>query len=309
MAGFDLVDHRDLDDLATIEFESPKGLSAVAGGIIHAEAVTSAHQMAWLMESAIREEVVIDDSSGAMVLRRGPVQPAPDAAAELHRIFDGRESVTLGKYDKEFAKAWQSVKTRLEDWRRQSDLWDPEGGSRRTVVLVVGLLIALAGLVAVIVSAVFANRTGGAWVVALIVSGIVCGAGLAMAIRSWELFVRTPEGSARYLQVESFRRFIAGSEAKHAEAAARMGLLRQYTAWAVALGELSHWSKAVETAAAVPGSAVNTSGINSLAYVAMASSLSSSVSKATVAPSSSSGGGGGGGFSGGGGGGGGGGSW
>ncbi len=308
MAGFDLVDHQDLDDLATIEFESPRGLSAVAGGIVHAESVTGAHQMAWLMECAIREEVVLDDSSGTLVLRRGPAAPAPDAVAELARIFNGRDSVALGKYDKEFSKAWQSVKSRLEDWRRQSDLWDPEGGRRRTTVLVLGLVIALVGLGGVVLSAVFANRSGGAWVVALIAGAVVCGVGLAMTIRSWELFVRTPEGSARFLQVESFRRFIAGSEAKHAEAAARMGLLRQYTAWAVALGELDHWSKAVQAAAAVPNSAVNTTGFNSLAYVAVASSLSSAVTKASVAPSSSSSGGGGG-FSGGGGGGGGGGSW
>ena len=133
---------------------------------------------------------------------------------------------------------------------------------------------------------------------------LLAGAGLTAALRSWELLVRTAQGSAIWLRVESFRRFIANSEVRHAESAARMGLLRQYTAWAVALDELDHWTEAVEAAALEPSSSFSSSD---LAFVAAAPSFSSATTSTFTAPSSSGGGGGGG--VGGGGGGGGGGSW
>ena len=89
----------------------------------------------------------------------------------------------------------------------------------------------------------------------------------------------------------------------HAEEAAKRGVLREYTAWAVAVGEIDRWARAVSASSAIPQDA----GLN---YVHMAPLLASSTSSASTAPSSSSsGGGGGGGSVGGGGGGGGGGSW
>jgi uncharacterized membrane protein len=104
------------------------------------------------------------------------------------------------------------------------------------------------------------------------------------------------------LRVESFRRFLAGSEAYHAEEAAKRGLLREYTAWAVAVGEIDRWARAVSASSAIPQDA-------GMSYVHMAPLLAASTSSASTAPSSSSSGGGGGGSVGGGGGGGGGGSW
>jgi uncharacterized membrane protein len=103
--------------------------------------------------------------------------------------------------------------------------------------------------------------------------------------------------------VESFRRFLASSEASHAEEAARRGVLREYTAWAVAVGEIDRWERAVSSSSAIPAQA-------GLGYVHMAPLLLVNSQASTTAPSSSGGGGGfGGGSVGGGGGGGGGGSW
>ena len=87
-----------------------------------------------------------------------------------------------------------------------------------------------------------------------------------------------------------------------------MGLLRQYTAWAVALDELDHWTESVEAAAADPTSSSNFSS-RDMAFIALAPSFSSATRSTFTAPSSSGGGGGGGGGVGGGGGGGGGVSW
>ena len=126
------------------------------------------------------------------------------------------------------------------------------------------------------------------------------------------LLVRTEAGTALWLRVESFRRFLENSEARHVTEAAERGVLRHYTAWAVALGESRAWTDAVEAAAAADpdlGDRIT----HDLAFVAVGSHIGRATSTTTTAPASSGGGGwSGGGFSGsvgGGGGGGGGGSW
>jgi uncharacterized membrane protein len=59
---------------------------------------------------------------------------------------------------------------------------------------------------------------------------------------------RSAQGSALALRTESFRRFLHASEGKHVEWAWSQGLLRDYSAWAVALGEADAWSEALERA-------------------------------------------------------------
>jgi hypothetical protein len=156
---------------------------------------------------------------------------------------------------------------------------------------------AVAGLLLTAQSAVWAARSGPGWLALVAVGGLLAGAGAAAAVRAWELRVRTPAGSGLWLRTESFRRFLAGSEAHHAEEAARRGHLREYTAWAVAVGELDRWSRAVagsSTARADPVAA---------RYPLLAPALVSGTSGSSARPSSSgSGAGGGGGVGGGGGG-------
>jgi uncharacterized membrane protein len=104
--------------------------------------------------------------------------------------------------------------------------------------------------------------------------------------------------------VESFRRFLHSSEGYHAEEAAKRGVLREYTAWAVAVGEVDHWRRAMAAAVNVPPDPM------AMTYATMTPLLLSSTHSAATAPSSSGGGGSfGGGSVGGGAGGGGGGSW
>jgi uncharacterized membrane protein len=164
---------------------------------------------------------------------------------------------------------------------------------------VVGTLAAIGG-------GALANRYGAPWLALAAVGGALAGAGLAAALRAWELRVRTPAGSAAWLRVESFRRFLAGSEAYHAEEAAKRGVLREYTAWAVAVGEIDRWQRSVAAASIPPA-------VAGVSYAYMAPLLLASTTSSATAPSSSGGGGFGGGFGGGsvggGAGGGGGGSW
>ena len=107
---------------------------------------------------------------------------------------------------------------------------------------------------------------------------------------------RTATGSALALRSESFRRFLAASEGRHVDWAWQQGLVREYSAWAVALGAAEAWSKAVK-ASNIPDPQVALSG-PLLLY-----SAGAAFSSSHTAPSSSGGGGGGGGVGGGGGGG------
>jgi hypothetical protein len=215
-------------------------------------------------------------------------------AAVLDTAFAGRDAVELKSYDPNFAAAWRQLQSQLLAWRDTSGMWDPGGGGRKAIVRVFGIIGAVAGAVGAGFGGALANQRGPAWLVLAALAGAVAGAGLAAALRAWELRVRTPAGTAAWLRVESFRRFLATSEAYHAEEAAKRGVLREYTAWAVAVGEIDRWRRAVSAASIAPETA-------GLAYAYMAPLLLSSTTSAATAPSSSGGDGfGGGGFGGGG---------
>ncbi len=306
-----LVDHGQLDQLASTEFTPPRGLTAWQGGVLHREGVDGDHQVAWLLERAIAGEVRIDgpgrgddgdvDADEMTLVRQRAAADGRDEEV-LDQLFGPRSAVSLGGYDKQFAAGWTALGNRLDEWQERSPLWDPAGDERRRRSLGLGAVAAVLGLVLLVIGAVLANRSGPTWLVGVAIGAAAGGAGLAMLVRSWELRVRTPAGSGLWILTESFRRFIEGSEASHVEEAASRGRLREYTAWATALGEADHWADAVSQADVDPG--IEPAGL----YLAgLAPHLGSATTSAATAPSSS--GGGGGGSVGGGGGGGGGGSW
>ncbi len=296
------VDHDELASLASTEFAPPKGLDAWQGGVLYAEGVSKDHQVAWLLERAIAGEIEIDGEEDDLTLHLLEVDSSEPQA--LKALFGGRKSIDLSEYDEQFAGGWDSLGNRLRRWHADSEYWYPEGERKRRRALWFGVPLTLLGLIGVVVFAVLANRIGPAMLVGVGAAGLVAGTGIGLALRSWELRIRTPEGSGLWILIESFRRFIHNSDAQHVDAAAKQGMLLDYTAWAVALGEVDRWSKAVKEAQAQGMSIAP----QALYYSAMAPNLGSATSSAVTAPSKSSGGGGGG-FSGGGGGGGGGGSW
>ena len=105
---------------------------------------------------------------------------------------------------------------------------------------------------------------------------------------------RSATGSALALRTESFRRFLAASEGRHVEWAWDNNVLREYSAWAVALGAADAWTKAVESSN-IPHPELALRG------PLLVHTSSRSFDTSRVPPSSSGGGGGfgGGGFSGG----------
>jgi len=306
-APVDRIDERRLGELATTEFEAPRGMSAVEGAVLLDESVKDHHQAAWLLESATRGEILIEGDMQAATLVRTDKPAHPTAEPVLLRMFRGRQSLNLTEYDSGFANGWQKMKQDIKRWQHGADYWDRTGHRRRDAIRVLGLIGMVLGLGVTAFGAVGANRGGGSWLAVVVFGAGLAGMAGAGLIHSWELLIRSPDGSARWLQIESFRRFLHESEARHVQEAAERGLLREYTAWAVALDEADRWTLAVASANRADPTMQSRMG-NDLAFIALGSSLSHSTHTAATQPSSS--GGGGGGFSvGGGGGGGGGGSW
>jgi uncharacterized membrane protein len=115
-------------------------------------------------------------------------------------------------------------------------------------------------------------------------------------------------GCELWLRVESFRRFLAGPQADHLQEAAKQGVLGQYTAWAVAIGEIDRWCSVVAASAWCDSDPAGRRYSRMAPYLPLAA-RSSAVEPASSGSSSGGGGGWSGGGSGGGAGGGGGGSW
>jgi len=307
-APIERIDEKKLGELATTEFEAPRGMSAVEGAVLLDETVKDHHQAAWLLESALRGEILIEGHMEAATLVRTDSTAHPTAEPVLNRMFRSHQSLDLTEYDSDFAAGWQQMKRDISRWQSGASYWDRNGHRRRKSVRALGTFGTIIGLGITIFGAAAANRNGGTWLAVAAIGAAISGLSATAVIHSWELLIRSPDGSARWLQIESFRRFLHDSEAHHVEEAAERGLLREYTAWAVALDEADRWTLAVAAANRADPTMQSRMG-NDLAFIALGASLNRSAHVAHVQPSSS-GSGGGGGFSvGGGGGGGGGGSW
>ena len=305
--GSRLLDEEELAGLATIEFEPPRDMSAVEGALLLREEVLDEHLSAWLLEAAIRGEIDIS-ADYPLVITHGTAPPHPSVHQILDRMFDGRSSIKLGSYDADFTKGWNQLKGELGDWLHGSAHWDTAGRQRQTVVRIAGALALVIGLGIGGFAVADAARTGLGPAPLIAAGAAIAGAAIGAIRSSFELLVRTETGSALWLRVESFRRFLENSEARHVEEAAEKGVLRHYTAWAVALGETRAWTRAVEAATDGDPKVRSTIG-QDLAFLHVGSSITSATKSASTAPSSSDSGGGFSGGSGGGGGGGGGGSW
>ncbi len=319
------ISPHELAGMASIEFAPPKELTSWQGGLLAAEQVLDAHKVAWLLEAAIAGHLSLDEHDGTITLTRlealpppppgaPPIQPVPpippgassgsSASGGIESLlevgFAGRPTITLGSYDKSFAAMWTGLGHELTTWMAASPLWEQRGRTRQRAARILGGLATVVGLVAIAAATFGVATQGNAFLPVVGLAGVVAGLGLAAVTAAFELMVRTPPGSGLWIRVESFRRFLHDSEGPQAEEAAKRGVLRQYTAWAIALDEVHHWSKAVEAAGADIGN-VDRGG---LGYVAMAPLLMNSTRTASVAPHASGGVGGGvgGGFGGGGGG-------
>ena len=293
-----------LAELATIEFVPPRGLEPWQAAAVLRESIDDATVAAWFAEMIATDALVISDDDGTVELRRGPDTSRLSAVdlGHLHRLFAGGDVVELGEYDPAFTATWKAIMAEQRAFVGAAGWWSRggPGGRVTTPAKVVGVLVAVLVALALVVVGVIALGTdfwlaiSSPWLA--VIAGFLVPLVVAAGAYSTMFPARTATGSALALRSESFRRFLAASEGKHVDWAWQQGLLREYSAWAVALGAADAWTKAVQSSNIADPQVA-------LAGPLLVHSAASSFSSARTAPSSSGGGGGGGGVGGGGGGG------
>ncbi|MGI8757202.1 MAG: DUF2207 family protein, partial [Acidimicrobiales bacterium] len=288
-----------LGALATIEFAPPQHIEPWQGALVLRERIDDELVTAWFSGAVAHEWVTIESDGPDTLLAPGPKlrQADPLTGQILARAFGGRSDLTLGSYDKPFGDAWKAVREAQQQWARTSGWWrsHPPGTKRgtrgqpasRIIAVMIGLWCAFPVLGFLGVALLLVGGFGG-WV-ALAVVALGLPALAARFVYAPLLPGRSSAGSAYALRTESFRRFLEGSEGQHVEWAWSQGLLRQYSAWAVALGAADAWSRAM-AASSVPPAEVNLA--SPLLVHSMGSSFSSTYNQPTSSGSSGFGGGG-----------------
>jgi hypothetical protein len=216
------VDAGELEEMTTIEFAPPAGLSPAHGGIILREQVETEHKVAWLIQGAVDGVIEIDDRDGTRLTRIAGAPATADQQVVFSQMFTSSPTLELGSYDRSFASGWATLSSQLSAWRAGSGLWDTRADARRIGAMGLGVLAAVVGAVGALAGGLLAGigASSAVWIGLAVAGGLLAGAGLAAAVGGWELRVRTAAGSALWLRVESFRRFLAQSEGYHADEAA-----------------------------------------------------------------------------------------
>jgi uncharacterized membrane protein YgcG len=291
-----LVADSEMGELATIEFVPPTGVSPWQGNVLLRERIDDDTVSAWFSGLSAHDVLTITkggDDGDTVVLGKGPKFAAADPtdAPVLAQLFADGDTVELDGYDKDFATAWRSARAQVDRTIATSGWWKrlpPSGGSgcagRMSLpVLIFGAvwLFILGGSLLTALLGVFSGPIGA------IIFGLAVPAIAAFAVYHSMLPARSAEGSALALRTESFRRFLTASEGRHVEWAWEHGVLREYSAWAVALGTADTWQRAM-AATSIPPTEMST---GPLLLWTMAPAFHSGF----TTPSSSGGGGGGGG--------------
>jgi uncharacterized membrane protein YgcG len=291
-----LVADDDMGDLATTEFAPPRGIDPWEAQVLLTEDCGNDAVEAWLSGLVGKEALDIEEQGKHLSLSSGPkrAELAGADAGLLDAILEISDPYVTGEYDSSFATAWSAVHSHQVDQIDKSGWWkhmspgkglDLGSGSPFAIAMLIVFIVIWAGWTVSAFVGLFAS-----WLVA-IAAGLIFPAVVAYFVYRALLPARSAQGSALALQAESFRRFLHASEAQHVEWAWSKGLLREYSAWAVALGEADAWSRALDRAN-VPAPAHAAAGPIIIHHHA------SSMRSTRTAPSSS--GGGGGGFGGGG---------
>lgn len=284
---FELVADDRLDDLVTTEFAPPSGIEPWEGRALLTETVDSDTVAAWFSGLIAYEAVELQRDPPVVSAGSKLHELAADDRNRVQALFAAGPTLPLDGYRPAMRTLWHDQQAVLLQRVRARNWWVSSGpGSlpQWPVAVPVSVGVALLGL-----GAAWFFGMWGAWWVALALAVAVPGAAALVAYAPL-LAVRSVAGSAMALRTESFRRFLQASEGRHVDWAWSHGLLREYSAWAVALDAADAWSRAVG-ASSVPPTASN--DVSPLTVFWVASALQHS----TVPPSTSGSGGSGGGFS------------
>ena len=240
-----------MEALATIEFVPPKGIEPWQGAVLLNERLDRGTTAAWISGVVAKDGLTLSKDGDEVTIRRGPKYDQLDADSQklISQMLDFGEELTLGTYNANFGKAWATIQTLERDGIATSGWWKRlppgsvgGGGSASTwvVLVVIGFVFFGAGSLITALLGLFHGKVA-ALLFALVVPTVA-----AYFIYKVMLSARTATGSALALRAESFRRFLAASEGQHVDWAWKQGLLREYSAWAVALGAADAWGRALE---------------------------------------------------------------
>ena len=243
------VDTPELASLATPSSRLPSDLTPSQGAILLANNGLNFWDMAdWVAEQAAAgtigleapDEATDDEPEKSVVLVRRQ-DGEGFAQVVLDEAFDGRQRLTLGRYDSQFARASTLVKEHLTAWRESSALWDQALARRARLARRLGLVAGLGGIALAVIGASMAATAGTAALVMAGAGAALGVAGFCVSYSSWGEKVLSPEGTAAWLQVESLRLYLTRSEPDDDDLPTdRFG---EYAAWAVALSASEEWTR------------------------------------------------------------------
>lgn len=244
-----LVADSKMDELATIEFVPPKGVEPWQGAVLLNERIDRSTVSAWVSGHVAKDALTLTKDGDTLVLGKGPKVGALDADARalVDRLLDHQDELTLGTYNASFGSAWNDIVSLEKETIAGSGWWkrvtpgtsSGSGLSTWVVLIVIGMVFFGVGSAVIALLGVFRNA------IAAMVFDVVVPAVIAHFVYKALLPARSATGSALALRAESFRRFLAASEGKHVDWAWKQGLLREYSAWAVALGAADAWGRAL----------------------------------------------------------------
>jgi uncharacterized membrane protein YgcG len=247
-----LVADSKMDEMVTIEFVPPKGIDPWQGAVLLNEKFDRTTVASWVSGLVAKDAITLTQEDGGLVIRRGPHfdQLDGETRALAEQMLDYGDELELGTYNANFGAAWGKIAVLERDAIAQSGWWKrlPPGSARSggsaSAFLVFGIIAFFVFGAGSFVSAflgVFSSKVG-ALIFAVLMPLI-----FANFLYAFMLPARSATGSALALRAESFRRFLEASEGKHVDWAWKQGLLREYSAWAVALGAADAWGRALAT--------------------------------------------------------------
>ncbi len=245
-----MVPDSKMDDLATIEFVPPKGIAPWQAAVLVNERVDRSTVASWISGLVAKDAITLTQEDGGLVLRRGPHLDRVDAdtRALIDQLLDHNDELALGTYNANFGQAWNEIWAKERQSIADSGWWKRlppgsmrQGGSATKYVGLAVVLFIFFGAGSLITALFGAIRNP----IAALVFAVVVPFIFAHFVYAVMLPARTATGSALTLRAESFRRFLAASEGKHVDWAWKQGLLREYSAWAVALGAADAWGRAL----------------------------------------------------------------
>jgi len=245
-----LVTDEELDSMVTTEFVPPAGIRPWQGALLLNETVDSASVSAWFSDQ-IAVGVVELTGDSPQILSAGPAlaRAEPITQQRITTLLGADGQLILGKYQPELATLWTTVMAEQKKVAVASGWWNKFApGTSPKFPAALGVVTAVAAAVVG-----FSAWKGllASWPIALLAGFAVPAVVAGIAYRPL-LPQRSATGSALALRTESFRRFLDASEGQHVDWAWKNGLLREYSAWAVALGAAQAWGRAVASSTVPP---------------------------------------------------------